>query len=101
MRRNTCEAAAALKALRTTSVTRWLVSTFPPTTAAVGAGLRMVLGGMRTVIGFRQPCAHSDRGLHSILANLPAGSIQWVLAMSGISRYPKLQGSTLPSPCRT
>jgi len=52
----TWDAAAALKALRTTSVTRWLVSTLPPTTAAVGEGLRMVSGGMRTVMGFKQPC---------------------------------------------
>lgn len=34
----TWEAAAALKAFSTTSVTRWLVSTFPPTTAASGEG---------------------------------------------------------------
>ena len=34
----TWEAAAALKALSTTSVTRWLVSTLPPTTAASGEG---------------------------------------------------------------
>ena len=52
----TCDAAAALKALRITSVTRWLVSTLPPTTAASGDGLRIVLGGILTVTGFRQPC---------------------------------------------
>lgn len=52
----TCDAAAALKALRMTSVTRWLVSTLPPTTAASGDGLRIVLGGILTVTGFRQPC---------------------------------------------
>ena len=52
----TCEAAAALKAFSTTSVTRWLVSTFPPTTAASPEGRSMVLSGILMVTGFRQPC---------------------------------------------
>lgn len=57
--RGTCEAAAALKALRTTSVTRWLVRTLPPTTAAFGEGHRIEPSGMRMVIGFKQPCRHA------------------------------------------
>ena len=53
----TCEAAAALKALRTTSVTRWLVKTFPPTTAASGVGDRMDAAGILIVTGAKQPWA--------------------------------------------
>ena len=53
----TCDAAAALKALRMTSVTRWLVSTLPPTTAASADGLKMVFGGIFTVTGFKHPCS--------------------------------------------
>jgi hypothetical protein len=51
----TCEAAAALNALSTTSVTRCEVSTLPPTTAAVSEGLSKHPGGMRTVMAARQP----------------------------------------------
>ena len=38
-----------------TSVTRWLVNTFPPTTAASDDGFKMVLGGILMVIGFKHP----------------------------------------------
>jgi len=38
-----------------TSVTRWEVSTLPPTTAALSLGERKEEGGMSTVMGFRQP----------------------------------------------
>jgi hypothetical protein len=51
----TWDAAAAPKALSTTSVTRWLVSTLPPTTAASGLGLSRHCGGMTTLMGARQP----------------------------------------------
>ena len=49
------EAAQARKQRRMTSVTRWLVRTLPPTTAAPSEGERMDRGGMRTVMGARQP----------------------------------------------
>ena len=55
----TCEAAAAVKALRVTSVTRWLVSTLPPTTAASAEGLSRQPLGIRTVMGFMHPCSHT------------------------------------------
>ena len=41
--------------LRTTSVTRWEVRTLPPTTAACSDGRRRQPGGMRMVMGVRQP----------------------------------------------
>ena len=40
-----------------TSVTRWLVSTLPPTTAASADGLKIVFGGIFTVTGFKHPCS--------------------------------------------
>ena len=52
----TCEAAHAEKALNKTSTIRWLVNTFPPTTAAVSEGLRIVPSGILRDIGLRQPC---------------------------------------------
>ena len=51
----TWEAAAALKHFSTTSVTLWLVSTLPPTTAASDEGLSRQWGGILTVRGARQP----------------------------------------------
>lgn len=36
-------------------MTRWEVRTLPPTTAALSEGERKDLGGMRTLIGFKQP----------------------------------------------
>lgn len=48
-------AAHAPKARKITSVTRWLVSTLPPTTAAWPEGDRKDPLGMITVIGARQP----------------------------------------------
>ena len=55
----TWEAAAAVNALSTTSVIRWLVSTLPPTTAAFDEGLSMLPAGILILIGVRQPCRHS------------------------------------------
>ena len=52
----TCDAAAALKALKMMSVTRWLVRTLPPTTAASSLGLSKQPGGIVMVTGARQPC---------------------------------------------
>jgi len=49
------DAAHALKALKTRSVTLYEVSTLPPTTAALAEGLRKVFSGMLIVIGLRQP----------------------------------------------
>ena len=43
------------EALTMTSVTLCDVSTLPPTTAALSLGDRNDFGGMRTLIGFRQP----------------------------------------------
>ena len=42
-----------------TSVTRWLVRTLPPTTAASGLGHRMLFSGILISTGRRQPCATS------------------------------------------
>jgi len=68
----TCEAAAAWKALSTTSVTRWLVSTLPPTTAASGVGARMDGVGMSILTGARHPCK---------------GSVNWTLAVADIPAW--------------
>ena len=51
----TCEAAQVSKALKITSTIRWVVRTFPPTTAAVSDGDKMVSGGMINWTGFKQP----------------------------------------------
>ena len=59
---STCDAAAASKARSTTSVTRWLVSTLPPTTAASGVGARMDGAGMSILTGVKQPCRDNIRG---------------------------------------
>eukprot|EP00955_Chlamydomonas_euryale_P069168 360341-Chlamydomonas_euryale.AAC.12 len=67
-----CDAAAASKAFRTTSVTRWLVSTLPPTTAASGLGLSRQPVGILTVMGARQPCV-SASGKTAREAGLPSG----------------------------
>ena len=50
-----CEAAHALNAFKTTSVTRWEVNTFPPTTAALEDGLRIENDGIFIIIGERNP----------------------------------------------
>lgn len=51
-------AAQARKHLRMTSVTRWEVSTLPPTTAAVAEGFSRHPLGMRISTGARHPCVH-------------------------------------------
>ncbi len=48
-------AAHAWKHLSMTSVTRWEVSTLPPTTAAVADGLRRDASGIRISTGARHP----------------------------------------------
>ena len=50
-----CELAHASNAARQTSVTRWEVSTLPPTTAAVSEGDRKLPSGMMISMGFRHP----------------------------------------------
>ena len=77
----TWEAAAALKALKMTSVTRWLVSTLPPTTAAWSLGLSRVPGGMVMVTGARQPC--QQHSYISCRAPSLASSCAWLTALPG------------------
>ncbi len=69
----TCEAAAASKALSTTSVTRWLVSTLPPTTAASGVGARMDGVGMSILTGAKHPCSLTAKG------SLPGSYRRWTV----------------------
>ncbi len=64
-----CEAAQVSKARNTTSVIRWLVRTFPPTTAAVSEGSNIEPSGMITLTGFRQPYNVEEEDIGIIYAN--------------------------------
>lgn len=57
----TCEAAHTSKAFNTTSTTRWLVSTLPPTTAAVSVGSSTLPGGIITFTGAKQPWGRKNK----------------------------------------
>ena len=51
----TCEAAQVSNARNMTSTILWVVRTFPPTTAAVSDGDKIVPDGMISWTGFKQP----------------------------------------------
>ncbi len=82
-------AAHARKHLSMTSVTRWEVSTLPPTTAAVADGLRRDPSGMRISTGARHPLrtmANTYREVRRASTMVELGGASSVLFLRGV-RY--------------
>ena len=77
-----------MKALKTTSVTRWLVRTFPPTTAASAAGLSREPSGMWTVMGFMQPCPATESMRRHTGSQQSAGVHRWQLNRRAAAQEP-------------
>ena len=82
-------AAAASKALSTTSTMRWLVVTLPPTTAASPSGSSSEPGGITTVTGSRQPSLSGiaspimQRRLYTIMESVTALGALWFPSTCG------------------